>query len=233
MTQAEIRQALFQMRDAEYAAFEAKLIPNIPPETVIGVRTPALRSLAKQLAKEGNADAFLHALPHAFFEENQLHAFLIGEEKDFARCMEMTKAFLPHIDNWATCDQFSPKVFGKYPDELRQEILRWLNASHPYTVRFAVGMLMRYFLDARFSPEYPERVAAVCCEEYYVNMMAAWYFATALAKQYDAVIGYIEAHRLPVWVHNKTIQKCIESNRITPEQKQYLRAQKLPSAPEP
>lgn len=222
MTAEEIRGALFAMRDAEYAAFQAKLLPTRAPETLIGVRTPALRKLAKALSKEDHS-AFLHMLPHTYFDEDQLHAFLVSELRDFDTCLAETERFLPYIDNWATCDQFSPKVFAKHTDDLLPEIRRWLQSPHTYTVRFAAGMLMRYFLDDRFQPEYAEWVAALRSEEYYVQMMQAWYFATALAKQYDAVIGYLTERRLPLRVHNMTIQKAVESFRITPEQKAYLR----------
>ncbi len=227
MTVNEITKTLLSMRDAQYAAFQAKLLPNISPDAVIGVRTPMLRKFAKALAKKPDANAFLSALPHIYFEENQLHAFLISEEKDFGKCMELTERFLPMIDNWATCDQFSPKVFGKDPEKLLPSIHTWLLSAHTYTVRYAVGMLMRYFLDDRFLPEYPALVAAIRSDAYYINMMQAWYFATALAKQYDAVISYIDERKLPETVHNMTVQKCIESYRITDAQKQHLRTCKI------
>ena len=223
MTTRQIRETLFSLRDAEFAAFTAKTLPTLDPQTVIGVRTPALKQLAKQLARQADTEEFLRALPHGYFEENQLHAFLLAEEKDFDRCIAAAEAFLPYIDNWATCDQFSPKVFAKHAEALLPRIRRWLQSPHTYTVRYAVGMLMRYFLDERFSPEYPELVGAIRSEEYYINMMCAWYFATALSKQYDSVIGWITENRLPVWVHNKTIRKAVESYRITPEQKAFLR----------
>lgn len=228
MTPQQITDTLFSAREPDFAAFTAKTVPNLPPELFIGVRTPALRTLAKQLAKQPNTAEFLHALPHRYFEENQLHAFVISLEKDFGCCLAETEAFLPYVDNWATCDQLSPQVFARHTDALLPHIRAWMQSPHTYTVRFGIGMLMRYYLDDAFSPEYAEAVAAVRSEEYYINMMCAWYFATALAKQYDAVIGYLTARRLPVWVHNKTIQKAVESYRITPEQKAFLRTLRIP-----
>lgn len=222
----EIKEELFLQQDTVYRDFQAKLIPTIDKETVIGVRTPALRKMAKQLAKREDIGAFLEALPHTYFEENQLHAFIIAERKDFAQCMEELCAFLPYVDNWATCDQMSPKVFKKYRRELLPHIREWLVSDQTYTVRFGVGMLMAHFLDEDFDMAYPEMVSKIRSEEYYVNMMIAWYFATALAKQYEAVLPYIEEKRLETWTHNKAIQKSVESYRITPEQKGYLRGLK-------
>lgn len=222
----EIKEELFLQQDTVYRDFQAKLIPTIDKETVIGVRTPALRKMAKQLAKREDIGAFLEALPHIYFEENQLHAFIIAERKDFAQCMEELCAFLPYVDNWATCDQMSPKVFKKYRRELLPHIREWLVSDQTYTVRFGVGMLMAHFLDEDFDMAYPEMVSKIRSEEYYVNMMIAWYFATALAKQYEAVLPYIEEKRLETWTHNKAIQKAVESYRITPEQKGYLRGLK-------
>ncbi len=222
----EIKEELFLQQDTVYRDFQAKLIPTIDKETVIGVRTPALRKMAKQLAKREDIGAFLEAFPHTYFEENQLHAFIIAERKDFAQCMEELCAFLPYVDNWATCDQMSPKVFKKYRRELLPHIREWLVSDQTYTVRFGVGMLMAHFLDEDFDMAYPEMVSKIRSEEYYVNMMIAWYFATALAKQYEAVLPYIEEKRLETWTHNKAIQKAVESYRITPEQKGYLRGLK-------
>ncbi len=222
----EIKEELFLQQDTVYRDFQAKLIPTIDKETVIGVRTPALRKMAKQLAKREDIGAFLEALPHTYFEENQLHAFIIAERKDFAQCMEELCAFLPYVDNWATCDQMSPKVFKKYRQELLPHIREWIASDKTYSVRFGIGMLMAHFLDEDFDMAYPEMVSKIRSEEYYVNMMIAWYFATALAKQYEAVLPYIEEKRLETWTHNKAIQKAVESYRITPEQKGYLRGLK-------
>ena len=218
-----MKSKLFALQDKAYGEFQAKLILGVPPESFIGVRTPELRKMAKEMVKEGGYEAFLSALPHRFFDENQLHAFIISEMKDFAQCLAETDRFLPFVDNWATCDQMSPKVFKKHRPELLEAVKRWILSDRVYTVRFAVGMLMEHFLDADFAPEYPAMVAAVRSEEYYVNMMCAWYFATALAKQWDAVIPYVEENKLDTWTHNKTIQKAVESYRITNEQKMQLR----------
>ena len=222
MNDQAIISRLFEMRDEAYGALQVKLIPTAPKDSFIGVRTPALRSFAKELYKSGEGEAFLNSLPHRFFDENQLHAFLISEEKDFAACVKRVEVFLPYVDNWATCDQLSPKVFKKHRQELLPFIKNWLASSHPYTVRFGIGMLMQHYLDDIFDPAYPAMVAAIKSEEYYVNMMIAWYFATALAKQYDAVMPYIKDRRLSPWVHNKTIQKAVESYRISDEKKESL-----------
>ena len=221
-----IREELFRLQDVEYRDFQKKLIPTVDPESVIGVRTPELRKLAKDLYRQPEAAEFLNTLPHEYFDENQLHAFMISEEKDFDRCIVEVEAFLPYVDNWATCDQLSPKAFGKNKDRLLLHIRNWIESDHTYTKRFAIGMLMQHYLDDDFDPDYPEIVAKVRSEEYYVNMMIAWYFATALAKQYDAAIPYIEGQRLDVWTHNKAIQKARESRRITPEQKEHLKTLK-------
>ena len=224
----EIKEALFASQDEQYRDFQSKLIPTVAPEAIIGVRTPAIRKLAKQFAKDDAVQEFLNALPHAYFDENQLHAFIIAETKDFGQCVEEVNRFLPFVDNWATCDQLSPKIFKKHRQELLPHIEKWIASDAAYTVRFAVGMLMEHFLDEEFAEKYPDMVGAVRSEEYYVNMMVAWYFATALAKQYDAVLPYIEEKRLAPWTHNKAIQKAVESRRITPEQKAYLKSLKIP-----
>ena len=226
MITQEIEQALFALQDAPYRDFQAKLLPNLPPEKYIGVRTPALRDCAKTLSKRPDIGDFLAALPHAYFDENQLHAFIISLERDYDRCVAEVNAFLPFVDNWATCDQLSPKVFKKHRAELLDEIKSWLNSDRTYTVRFGVGMLMEHFLDADFDPAYPEWVAALRSEEYYINMMIAWYFATALAKQYDAALPFIEGNRLDPWTHNKAIQKALESYRVPQERKDHLRSLK-------
>lgn len=223
----EIKDALFALQDTTYRDFQAKLIPGIESGSMIGVRTPELRKLAKQMTKREEIDGFLEALPHTYFDENQLHAFIISERKDFERCVEEVKRFLPFVDNWATCDQMSPKVFKKHRQELLPYIRTWIASDKTYTVRFGIGMLMEHFLDEDFDPAYPEMVSKVRSEEYYVNMMIAWYFATALAKQYEAVLPYLEEARLSPWTHNKAIQKAVESYRITPEQKGHLRGLKV------
>lgn len=218
---------LFELQDKKYRDFQAKLIPNIDPETMIGIRTPDLRKLAKEMAKEPETDKFLKALPHRWFDENQLHSFIISLTKDYETCIAQVERFLPYIDNWATCDQLSPKVFRKNREDLLCHIREWLKSDETYTIRFAVGMLMEHFLDEDFEAAYPEMAAAIESDEYYVNMMRAWYFATGLAKQYDAVLPFLVEKRLDKWTHNKTIQKAVESRRITPEQKEYLKSLKI------
>ena len=218
-----ISEELFALQDTEYQVFQSKLMPTIPPETVIGVRTPLLRKRAKELAGTPQAESFLHDLPHRYYEENNLHAFLIEKIRDYDTALAETERFLPYINNWATCDCFCPKVFAKHKEELLISIRRWLGSDQTYTVRYAMGMLMRYYLDEDFQPEYLAWVAGVHSEEYYLNMMRAWYFATALAKQPDAALPWLTDRRLDVWTHNKTIQKAAESYRIPPEMKQQLR----------
>ena len=222
-----IRETLFSLREEKYAAFQARLIPNVAPERVIGVRTPALRKLAKTLRGSGQAEEFLKALPHEFFEENNLHAFLLCEMKDFEACVQAVEDFLPYVDNWATCDQMSPGVFRKNKQALLPHIRRWIASERCYTRRFGIGMLMSHFLDEDFREEYLSLVSDIRSEEYYVNMMIAWYFATALAKQYEAALPYLENRRLDPWVHNKTIQKALESFRVSDERKIYLKTLKI------
>lgn len=216
-----IHAQLFSHQDLQYRSFQQRLIPNIDLETIIGVRTPVLRKIAKEMK---DSEAFLQTLPHQYFEENQLHAFLLEREKDFEQVLTRLEAFLPYVDNWATCDQMNPKCFKNHRDELLPHIHRWLASSHTYTIRFGIGMLMAHFLDEHFDSVYLSWVAGVKSEEYYVRMMQAWYFATALAKQYDAAVDYITGYRLEPWTHNKSIQKAVESYRITPEQKEYLKS---------
>ena len=219
-----IREALFQLRDEEYRAFQSKLIPTVDLAAFIGVRTPELRKLARDLlAREGDADAFLSALPHRYFDENQLHAFILSGMRDFGRCVEALGRFLPYIDNWATCDQLSPKAFRKHRPELVGLIEEWLTSGQTYVVRFGVKALMDHFLDGDFHPAYLERVARIRSDEYYVNMMIAWYFATALAKQYEAALPFIEGRALAPWTHNRAIQKALESLRVPPEHTAELR----------
>ena len=221
-----ITEQLFSMQDEKYKLFNCKLIPTVDPDTLIGVRVQMLRKLAKELNGTTEAQAFLSELPHKYYEENNLHAFLIALMKDYDNCIAELEQFLPYIDNWATCDGLSPKVFKKHLPELLEHIKVWIASAETYTVRFAIGMLMQLYLDDAFDKQYTDLVAAVQSKEYYVNMMRAWYFATALAKQYDTAVMYLENQRLDVWTHNKTIQKAIESYRITDEQKQYLRSLK-------
>ena len=227
MKRNEIVEELFRLQDKDYALMQAKIIPTVSSDRIIGVRTPALRAFAKSLSKEKDIDTFLSYLPHQYFDEDQLHAFVISQEKDFDKCMEKVDAFLPFIDNWATCDQLSPKVFKKEPDKLLSYIQTWIKSDKTYVVRFAIGMLMQHFLGENFDTKYADMAAEVRSEEYYVNMMIAWYFATALAKQYELVLPYLEEQRLSPWVHNKAIQKSVESYRITDEQKARLKTLKV------
>lgn len=223
----EIQEELFRNQDKKYGEFQAKLLPTVDPQTVIGVRTPILRQLAKRIYKENDFSAFLNDLPHKYFDENQLHAFLISEITDFQLCMAELNRFLPFINNWATCDQLSPKVFKKHKTELLAQIKIWITSQKTYTLRFAMGMLMQYFLDKDFDLIYPRMVLTIHSEEYYVNMMIAWYFATALAKQYELILPFIENRKLEKWIHNKAIQKATESYRVSDEQKNYLRTLKI------
>ena len=227
MTVEGIRERLFELQDEKYRDFQQGLIPTVEQKEFIGIRTPALRKLAKELYKAGELDEFFNDLPHKYFDENQLHAFAISEIKDFDECMKALEEFLPFVDNWATSDQMSPKVFKKNKEELFSHIKKWLQSDHTYTVRFGIGMLMQHFLDEDFDLSYPEMVAGIRSDEYYINMMIAWYFATALAKQYESILPFIEEKRLSPWTHNKAIQKSVESYRITDEQKTYLRRLKV------
>lgn len=222
-----ILERLFALQDEKYGDFQSKLIPGLPREQVIGIRMPAMKKLAKELVNGEETNDFLKQLPHIYYDENVLHALLIASIKDYDACMEALETFLPYIDNWAVCDCLSPKVFQKHKTELLEKIKLWIPSEHPYICRFGMGMLMRWFLDDDFCQEYLELPAAVRSEEYYVNMMTAWFFATALAKQWDAAIPYLEQNRLNPWTHNKTIQKARESYRITPGQKEYLKTLKL------
>ncbi len=218
---------LYELQDKEYAEFQSKLTPGIAPELFIGVRVPATRKLAKELKNDPETPAFLKMLPHRYYDENMLHGLLLSEMKDYAECIAGVEAFLPYVDNWAVCDIMSPKVFKKHKGELLVKIREWSGSEHTYTCRFGMEMLMSHYLDEDFKPEYLEIPAAVHSEEYYVQMMQAWFYATALAKQWDATIPYIQERRLDKWVHNKTIQKARESYRITAEQKEYLKGLKI------
>ena len=220
----EIVDLLFSKQDIKYRDFQVPLFPGVTKERLIGVRTPELKKLAKELYGSEPANRFIETLPHYYFDENQLHAFLISLIKDYQTCLKEVDRFLPYIDNWGTCDQLSPKVFAKHKDVLVVAIKKWLKSKHTFTVRFAIGMLMQHYLDESFKEEYMIMVASIKSDEYYINMMIAWYFATALAKQWDSAIKYIEDKKLSTWVHNKTIQKAVESYRITDEQKTYLKS---------
>lgn len=218
-----LQEELFKLQDTEYRDFNSSLIPGIDKETVIGVRIPVLRKFAKEYAKSGETEQFMRELPHEFYEENNLHMMLIGQIKDYDECISELEKFLPYIDNWATCDSPLPKCFDKNKEDVLEWAKNWIATDATYVKRFGMGVMMRLFLDEDFKEEYIQLVASVKSEEYYVNMMIAWYMATALAKQWDAAIPYIQERRLSEWVHRKSIQKAVESYRITPEQKEYLK----------
>lgn len=220
----QLTNILMENRDIAYRKMQISLIPNIQQDTIIGVRTPVLRSIAKELE---DRELFLDSLPHRYFEENQIHSFLLEREKDFDAVIKRIEAFLPFVDNWATCDQLRPRCFQKHRKELLPYIHKWIASEQPYTIRFGIGMLMVHFLDDDFDNSYLALPASVQSEDYYVRMMIAWYFATALAKQFDAALPYITDNKLENWVHNKAIQKSVESCRVSPEHKKLLVAYRL------
>ena len=219
----KIQKELFSLQDKKYMKFLSKLTPNVSEDTIIGVRIPEIRKLAKKLVKNDEYEDFLKELPHKYYDENLLHGAIISENKDFENCIELLNSFLPFVDNWAVCDTISPKIFKKHKKELIEKIKDWSQSDKTYTCRFGVEMLMMHFLDEDFKKEYLEMVANIHSEEYYVKMVIAWFFATALAKQWDYAVIYLENNRLDVWVHNKTIQKARESLRILEDKKGYLK----------
>lgn len=223
----ELQEQLFEMQDLGYREFHSKLMPTVDKEKIIGIRTPQLRKFAKEFAESEEKEIFLNSLPHRYYEEDNLHGFLLEMEKDYDTLVEKVENFLPYVDNWATCDMVRPKIVKRHLPELFEHVKEWLKSEHTYTVRYGVGMLLSFYLDEEFSKNHLEMVANIRSEEYYVNMMIAWYFATALVKQWDETIVYIENCKLDKWVHNKTIQKAIESYRITKEQKEYLRTWRI------
>lgn len=214
---------LFELQDTKYRLFQIKLVPNIETNTIIGVRTPELRKLAIEMVKENNYIDFLSNLPHKYYEENLIHMFIISEIKNFDKCVSLLKKFLPYIDCWPVSDQSSPKVFKKNHEKVLPYIKKWIKSKHIYTARFGIRMLMNEFLDDDFKEEYLLLIASIKSDDYYLKMMIAWFFATSLAKQYEKTVTYLENKKLDTWTHNKTIQKAIESYRITPAQKEYLR----------
>ena len=218
---------LLAEQDSAYRAFQSKLLPNIDPARVIGVRMPALRAIAKRLAGSAEADAFLQALPHDYYDENNLHALLLGQERDFDTCIAALDRFLPYVDNWATCDMLSPKIFKKNLPLVYEKVKGWLKSGKTYTVRFGIVTLLGFFLDDAFKPEMLQLVADVKPGEFYVKMAAAWYFSVALVKQYDAALPYFQNKQLDPWTHNKAIQKALESRRVSPETKEYLKSLKV------
>jgi len=224
----DIKKRLFEKQDTVFRDFQRRLLPTLPPEKIIGVRTSDMRAIARSAVREEEREEFLHALPHEYHEENCVHAFMLEVVRDYDECIAGVEAFLPYIDNWATCDQLSPKVFGERRAALLPKVRGWLKSERAYTIRFGVNMLMKWYLDGdNFSPDHLALVADIRSEEYYVKMVIAWYFATALAKQYDEAVKYIEQKRLDSWTHNKTIQKAVESYRITPEIKEHLKTMKI------
>ena len=229
MINQEIKALLFSLQDIKYRDFQSKLIPTVGKDYFIGVRTPELRRLSKLLSKREDINSFLENPEHEYFDELQLHAFIVSDIKDYRACIDEVNRFLPYVNNWATCDQMSPKVFKKHKEELLEEIYRWLESDKTYTVRFAVKMLMEHFLDSDFDEKYLLTVSKIRYEEYYVKMMVAWYFATALAKQYESAYKIIEDRRLDVWTHNRAIQKAAESYRISDKQKAELKKLKIKS----
>lgn len=220
---SKIQTDLFEMQDLEYKAFHSRLMPGIDPDTIIGVRTPALRAYAKKLNQSEEKEAFLQVLPHTYYEENNLHGFLVSLGKDYDKVIEDLDRFLPYVNNWATCDMMRPKVFAKNKERLIRDVKRWMDSDDVYTKRFGIEMIMVHFLDDAFQPAYLDWLSEIRSEEYYINMCIAWTFATALAKQWDQTIPYIEKRKLDDWTHKKTIQKARESYRITKEQKEYLK----------
>lgn len=225
----KIREELLQMEDLPYKDFQSRLIPTLDKDKIIGIRTPILRKYAKELFKEDSEAAFrfLDDLPHRYYEENNLHGFLIEEIKDFDKTLHYTKAFLPFIDNWATCDSFSPKVFKKHPERMFKEASKWIESKYTYTIRYGIGVYLSNFLDEEFKPEILEIVSKISSEEYYIKMMIAWFFSFAIIKQKDIALPYLEQRKLGKWIHNKTIQKCIDSRRLSEDEKKYLRTLRI------
>lgn len=225
----QLHDRLFAMQDLKYRDFSASLMPTVDKERVIGIRTPVLRSFAKEFGKTEDSKLFLEKLPHRYYEENNLHAFLLEQIKDYDEVIRKLDEFLPYVDNWATCDCMNPKVFRRYPEKLIKDALRWIESDKTYVKRYGIGMIMRYFLDDNFKREYLEVISGIRSEEYYINMMTAWFFATALCKKYEEALPYIENHRLDVWTHNKSIQKAVESLRISEDKKAYLKTLRIKS----
>lgn len=222
----DIRKELFELADEKYADFQARLTPTVDRELFIGVRVPAVRKFAKEIYKSYRYADFLKELPHKYYDENMLHGLILSEFKDYDACVSEVEKFLPYVDNWAVCDIMSPKCFKKNKDRLINKIIEWSKSDKVYTSRFGIEMLMSHYLDEDFREEYLEIPAYVKLEDYYAKMMVAWFFATALAKQWDATITYIENESLEAWTHNKTIQKARESYRLTDKQKDYLKTLK-------
>ncbi len=222
----KITEDLFKLQDLIYRDFYSKLVPNLDNEFIIGVRTPDLKRLAKEIFKSGDYYSFIQSLPHKYYDEYQLHSFIISQITDYETVLFEVNKLLPYIDNWATCDQLNPTIFKKNRNILIYEVLNWLKSTNTYTVRFGIVMMMRYYLDNDFKAEYLQIISDIKSDEYYINMAIAWYFATALSKQYETTLPYLTENKLDVWVHNKTIQKARESFKISAEQKEYLKSLK-------
>ena len=222
----KIYKELQALKEKEYADFQAKLVPTIEPSTILGIRVPKLRAIAKSYMRDQECQVFLDSLPHNYYDENMLHAILISEMKDYDKCINRLEAFLPYVDNWAVCDIMSPKLFKRYRGDLMTRIKVWIASEETYTIRFGLGMLMTHFLDEDFRLEYLDMASSIRSDEYYVNMMIAWFFATALAKQWEVSLPYIEGKKLDDWTHKKAIQKARESLRISKEKKEYLKGLK-------
>ena len=223
----ELRENLFGLQDIQYKNFQAKLLPTVDSEKIIGVRSPALYKFTKKFFQDKTTDEFIKNLPHKYFEENSIHAIIISEMKDFHECLQAVKNFLPYIDNWGTCDSLIPTIFAKHTDELEGEIKIWLDSNSTYTIRFALSMLMKFYLDDNFDKKYLQWAANIKSDEYYVEMMTAWYFAESLVKQYDSAIIFLEKNLLAPKVHTKTIQKAVESRRISDDTKKYLKSLRI------
>lgn len=223
----ELQKRLFELADLEYKNFHSKLMPTVSKDKIIGIRIPVLRKFARNFVKTQDTEMFIEKLPHTYYEEDNLHAFVVEMERDFEKAIRLTEEFLPHIDNWATCDMFFPKVFAKNKNEILDYAKKWMKSEHTYTIRYGIGIMMRLFLDEDFKEEYLDIVGSIKSGEYYVNMMISWFFATALAKQYKSAVKHIEQNKLPVWIHNKTIQKAVESYRVSTESKEYLKTLRI------
>lgn len=222
-----IQEKLFSLQDLGYKDFHSKLMPTVSKEKIIGVRVPELRKLAKEINKSDIKAEYLKTLPHKYYEEDNLHAFLIEQIKDYNECVSALDDFLLYVDNWATCDMMTPKILGDYPDKLYLKIQEWIKSSHTYTVRFGVVTLMKFFMNERLDKKHLNLLLTIKSDEYYINMAVAWYLATALTSKWDMVIPFIENHKFSKWIHNKAIQKAIESYRITSDQKSYLKTLKI------
>lgn len=227
--QNNVQKKLFEMQDLKYKTFHSKLMPTVNPDKIIGVRVPVLRKFAKEFSKTPEAAEFIKTLPHKYYEEDNLHAFIIEQIKDYYEAVNELSRFLPFVDNWATCDMMTPKSFKNNTDRLIAQIYFWIESNHTYEVRFAVNMLMKFYLDGNFKEEYLSMVAEIKSDEYYIKMVQAWYFATALAKQWDSAVKIIKENKLDEWTHNKAIQKSVESYRITKERKEFLKTLKRKS----